>query len=488
MGASMTSDKISRGRALFPLSLSYIERYFLTDHTASYPMTSIIVAELEGELQRASFEAAWEEARKRHPMVNATARYNRITLSGVWSDAGEVPPPITWCDVEDAQATELCAPVKLPPWGWLDVLRHPGVQAWVHQGTGRSKVTFLVHHACVDGVGILAFMGDLFALYGMRTASTEESRPRLTREYDDDLLRHRQDFLVPRLSQERLLHLIKVLPGWWTEGTAFVFRKTQAIVGDRSPQDAANTDPEIPQLHFFEIDADRMKRIDAKLDPAVFSLNDLMLRDLILTLRDWNLEYPPLGKAPLRIDMPMNLRTPDQRELSAANCVSHTFLKPNPQLFDQPKRLLAEIVRLTRKMVYNRDGMMFNCWLRTGFWVPGVVQLMENAGKNFATTVLSNAGNALRTFGAKFVLADGLAVAGDVRIVRITGVPPVRFGTPAVFCVTRNYRKLSMLARTDPRLFTHGAGESLSNRFRDRLTASMDAILANGYESAIDSE
>ncbi|MDO4559245.1 MAG: hypothetical protein Q4C47_09785, partial [Planctomycetia bacterium] len=472
-------------RALFPLRLSYIERYFLTDHTVEYPMTSIISVELEGELQREPFESAWCEARKRHPMVNATARYHRITLAGVWSDAGDVAPPITWCDVDGARDTDLCAPIRLPAWGWIDLLTRPGVQAWVRQCDGRTKVTFLVHHACVDGVGILEFIGDLLAAYGMRTATPGAPKPVYTREYDDALLRDREDFLVPRLRFDGLGYILKVLPGWWVEGTKFVFRRTQALEGDRSVECTGSVDPEVPQLHFFEMDADRMKRIDAKIDPSLFSLNDLMLRDLILTLRDWNEMYPSRRSGPLRVDMPMNLRTPDQRGLSAANCVSHTFLRPSPDRFDHPGRLLAEVVRLTRKMVYERAGMMFNSWLRTGFWVPGVVQLMENAGKNFATAVLSNAGNALRTFGARFPLSDGLAVAGDVRIRRVTGVPPVRFGTPAVFCVTRNYRRLSMLGRTDPRIFTMDGGEQLTRMYQERLIRSIDGIIAHGPESAI---
>ena len=515
----MASD-ISAGsdRSLpFPLRLSYIERYFLTDHTPDYPMTSVIFAELDGELQRDPFEAAWHEARQRHPMVHATARYHWLTLAGVWNDAGDLPPPITWCDtppVNESEVTEagdgtddapaglgICDPIRLTPWGWIDLLHEPGVRAWVHQWNGRSRVTFLVHHACIDGVGILEFMGDLFAAYGMRTAALGAVRPRYTQEYDHKILRQREDFLVPRLKREGLLYTLKVMPPWVWEGCAFVLRRTLALGGDRpamerpraersrSDMDSgeeAVIDPDLPQLHFFELDAERMRRVDSLFDPSLFSLNDLMLRDMALTLWDWNERYPSRhARDPLRLDMPMNLRTPDTEGLSAANCVSHTFLKPSPQLRERPAELLAEIMHLTRRMVYHRAGMMFNSWLRTGFCMPGMTQLMENVGKNYATTVLSNAGNAIRAFGAKFPLTHGQATAGDVRIRRITGVPPVRRGTPAVFCMTRNYRRFSMLVRTDPRIFTREGGDELTRMYRQRLCDSIDSILADGVEAAI---
>lgn len=571
--------------SLFPLSLTYIERYFLADHTESYPMTSVIVTELEGELQREAFEAAWGEARVRHPMVHAIAKYNGFTLWGHWEDAGALPPPITWYTIsenvaetfdrghslhsgdsrsvdhakaESQEPLNIISPMSLTPWGWIDIRKEPGVKAWVHQGGGRCRLTFLVHHACVDGVGILEFLGDLLTAYGLRTAKEGQPPPQYLREYDDQLLKNRQWFLVPRVRRDGLFPILKRLPWQICQGIGFVFRKTLALSGDRdlskallqtetaeiaqmtemsknakvartahaasvaamgstksgaveskndneskhttNVNEAADAKPpvsdlieavkisdvdairrlsEIPQLHFFEIEAAKIRKIDAQLDPSKFSLNDLMLRDLAIVLHEWNEKYPstqPHG--PLRIDMPMDLRIPDTRTLSATNCVSHTFLRPSPSLFDKPALLLEEMVRNTQNLVRSRAGMMFNSWIQTGLAVPGVVLMMTKIGKNYATTVLSNAGNAIRTFGAKFPMENGLAVAGNVRIRRITGVPPVRLGTPVVFCVTRNYRNLSMLVRTDPRIFSREAGEEITRMFETRLRQSIDAILA----------
>ncbi len=556
---------------LFPLSLTYIERYFLADHTESYPMTSVIVTELDGELQREAFEAAWLEARRRHPMVHAIAKYNFFTLWGHWEDAGELPPPITWCTIPKTTSNcsdrknsyptdsgtladnddgptasetandkakenithdplDITSPMSLTSWGWIDIRKEPGVKAWVHQGGGRCRLTFLVHHACVDGTGILEFLGDLLTAYGIRTAKKGQPVPKYVREYDNKLLKNRQWFLVPRVRRDGLFPILRRLPSQICQGFGFVFRKTLALAGDRdlsqallqmetatttqttenaqtsenaqtvvadetenttspisdlieavkqSDVDAIRRLSEIPQLHFFEIEAAKIRKIDARLDPSKFSLNDLMLRDLAIVLHEWNEKYPSVKpNEPLRLDMPMDLRIPDTRSLSATNCVSHTFLRPTPALFDQPALLLEEMTKSTQNLVRSRAGMMFNSWIQTGLAVPGVVLMMTKIGKNYATTVLSNAGNAIRTFGAKFPMENGLAVAGDVRIRRITGVPPVRLGTPVVFCVTRNYRNLSMLVRTDPRIFSRDAGEEITRQFETRLRQSIDVILA----------
>ncbi len=79
------------------------------------------------------------------------------------------------------------------------------------------------------------------------------------------------------------------------------------------------------------------------------TLNDLLLRDLFLTVRSWQAAAgAEPGRKRLRILMPQNLRTRDDRGLPAANVMSFAFLTRRADQWRSPGACWTRFARRPR--------------------------------------------------------------------------------------------------------------------------------------------
>ena len=86
-------------------------------------------------------------------------------------------------------------------------------------------------------------------------------------------------------------------------------------------------------------------------------MNDLLLRDLFLTMEQWNRPQPKFSRRPwLRIMMPTDLRSGEDYEMPAANLTGYTFLMRTIRDCASPSELLQSIRNETALIKHRRSG------------------------------------------------------------------------------------------------------------------------------------
>ena len=141
------------------------------------------------------------------------------------------------------------------------------------------------------------------------------------------------------------------------------------------------------------------------------SVNDLLIRDLFVTLMRWNTEC---GNDPkrrnLRILMPQNLRDRDDRTLPTTNLVGFAFVTRRNQLCHRPDELLQSIGEETTLV---RQGQLSRYFLGGlgAIESAGLLPRLLRSSVCFATAVLTNLGDPQRRFITRFPrVSNGLAV------------------------------------------------------------------------------
>ena len=199
-------------------------------------------------------------------------------------------------------------------------------------------------------------------------------------------------------------------------------------------------------------------------------MNDLLLRDLFLTLNRWNCECgQQAGRRNLRILMPQNLRERVDRFLPPANLVGFAFVTRNARECADPAALVRSIHEETKAVRHGQLSRYFLGGLGA-IESAGLLQRLLRSRICFATAVLTNLGDPLRRFSTKFPRVDGALQVGNLVFERVEGVPPLRPGTHAAFCIYKSDQTLSLSLKTDSYLF--------SPSDTDRLLQMFDAQLA----------
>jgi hypothetical protein len=214
--------------------------------------------------------------------------------------------------------------------------------------------------------------------------------------------------------------------------------------------------------------ADHEQLRDAAMQQGAM-LNDLLLVELFLALRDWNVRKTGSSGRKLRVMMPTDLRTTDDYETPAVNKVAYTFLNRTPRELDRPDDLLQSIRRQTLEIKNERRGVRFADMLAGGFGVKGLMPLLLSYPFCMATTILSNVGDPSRRFTARFPRSKGRVVCGNLVLEEITGAPPLRRKTRATISAFAYNRRLTLSARCDPFTFAPADTQEFLNLYAGRL-------------------
>jgi hypothetical protein len=184
------------------------------------------------------------------------------------------------------------------------------------------------------------------------------------------------------------------------------------------------------------------------------TLNDLLLRDLLVTVLEWNTRHR--GGRPgrwLRIGLPQNLRPPRESHMPAASMMSYAFITRRSRDCLDPEALLASIRWETAVIKRWNLGLYFLGGVAFARRIPGALALSTAGRTCFATTVLTNLGDASRRFTAHFPRRAGRILVGDLVLENLIGIPPVRPKTHAVFSAFGYNGGLTLSVRCDPHVF-----------------------------------
>jgi NRPS condensation-like uncharacterized protein len=436
---------------LFPLPISPFEYYMISDERPGYPMTIPMRFELKGRIDRDAFEAALHETVDIHPLLKAVIRkVRRLGLS--WHLLEDWKTPIEWNSGEP----------KLE----LDIRKQPGLRVWVREQNEGSQVICVFHHACVDGIAVVQFVGDWLAAYARRTASDAHPAPRL-KPLDPELLRQRSHFPVELPEPIGLGTLVR-------ESLREAFRwLTRPASPLASPQDASpmeQRDDSFESLGFIwadlaAADVQRYREIASSLD---VTLNDLLIRDMFLTVKKWNHAHQS-GRSGrwLRITMPTSLRMRTHRKMPVANVISYAFLTRTDEDCNDVEDLLSGVHEETKFIRDWHVSLMFLNSISIGRRIPLLTWWMSrNERRCYSTTNLSYLGEFPRLFRARFPKTpEGKIIAGNLTLENLYGAPPVRPQTHATLALMSYLGDLGFCMRVNQTVLPMSAARDLLNAY-----------------------
>ena len=303
--------------ALFPLPLTAFERYMMDDDRADYPMTFPMKFQLSGEIHRPAFQSALDEALSRHPLL--CARVERLRRRGLCFVHGSGQRPALDWDIEGV-------PPRFPNDRAIDLSREGGTRFWVRVGNGTATLLVQFHHACCDGLGAVRFLGDLFAGYATRTAT--EGAPPTRAPLELESLRTRGEFHV---EYPKPVSLTRAVWSTLCETGKWIVRRPAplAVPGPLASETGDETEYPGIEVHRFDEHQSLVLRQIASRSRA--TVNDLLLRDLFVTMREWNEKFQSGRTEPwMQINMPQSLRARSGDAMPAANKMSYVFLTGEP--------------------------------------------------------------------------------------------------------------------------------------------------------------
>jgi len=443
---------------LLPLRLSPFERYMVEDERTAYPMTFPIVIDCQGIPDAKRTEQAFIDVLKRHPLQ--AAKLSGSGRSMEWRE-GDQLPTVHWrnCSLEDPIANSKA----------IDIRDTCPIHLQVEVDRERCRFIFYFHHAGTDGVGAFQLIGDFFALYGQSPTS---ALPAL-KPIDFSALASR---LNPRLKIPHPISRWQTLRSSWTQWSKWLTRRSVALAPSEDTGQPAQGNS---WLTSCRLSVDQWNRYREVADQFQVTTNDLFLRDLFLTLKQWN-EPHQKKKEWLRILVPTNLRNRHSLASPAANFIGYGMVMRRAAACIQSRSFLNEIGDEIKFMMKWKTGIIFVDGIGIVDHIPGLLRLLTSWNNRFATIVFSNLGEIRGRFRAKFPVAEsGDFVAGNLKLTNITGCPPVRPGTAASIAAIAYAGSCTLTAAYDAAVWTQQDANQFLILFMSKIqeTASQDGKL-----------
>lgn len=426
----------------------------LADDRSAYPMTHFIQLRLSGRLSTEAFIAATRDALDRHPLMRAIIAVRKSNRP-------------CWIEAEGMEPSFDCAPegtpIRCDGGEAIDPTREIGLRVWVRQGAERATVLMQFHHANIDGTGSYRFIGDILAGYGMRTGAAA-NRP-MYGDLDRHLLRNRtRHTLNLALGSAREFRRRALRDGW-----RVVSRMPACVAAPRGVAIPGRV-PDFPGFVTHSFDRGDHHRLRDTAFRSGVCLNDLLLRDLFLTLARWNDRHRGPGhRRPICIMMPTDLRSAEDYLMPSANMTGYTFLSRSRRDLGCPDALLKGICEQTTAIKHERIGAAWADMAYGASTVRGLLPFLLSRNLCFATAVLTNIADPSRRFTATFARANRRVICGDMVLEGMTGVPPLRRNTRAVFSSSQYGDELTISLRCDPHYFRVDDARDMLEMYRLQL-------------------
>ncbi len=452
-----TGNDLASAASLLPLEFTPFEYYYYLDDGPSYPTTFPVELHFIGELDRQRFERALTEAIQRHPLLHA-----RVDDSGRlprWVSAASEAPCLDWGPGG--------APLAYPAGGALDLRKQTGLRTWVRSGSESARVVFEFHHACCDGLAGLQFVQDFLGLY--RAASGGE--PASLRLLEPNVLRQRGAIASDGSRAPSIWGGVR--DAWYTlkVWAAILFRAPRVLAAPPRTPNSSKREPLAFDIETLSLEESSDLRQAAKRQRT--TTNDLLLRDMLLVLRSWNLEHRGPAKGRLRINVPVSVRTRAEAAMPAANRIGYGFVTATMAEANDPEQLLDVVQAETARIKNWKLALYFLGGVAFARNIPGLLPWAMRRRRSFATAVLSNVGRYVAD-PTSSKLGDPWT-CGDLTLEWIGGVPPVRPLTRAAVIVIDYAGRTSLCLRTDPHYFDAAASKKLLDQFAAQVRRTLSS-------------
>ena len=422
----------------------------LTDDRREYPMAFVIGYEFSGQIDRQAWEQAYQQALDRHPLLNASLNRRQEWVAATHRR------PIAWVEEADNLLDEAEE--------FLDLKVGPGLRVWMQPRGDRLRWIIQFHHACCDGIGAMKFQGDWLACYH---AIVRQQPPELL-TLDPTLLKSRQRprWKVPSGVTVTFWQAVR---SQVSEFYQYYIKQTQPVSKNRTslPQ----TFPGIEYTVFSKEQTDRL--INAAESQGV-QLNDLLLRDLFVTLQQWS-QLKPAGRKCWSVNMPTSLRDRTDQRMPCANVIGYAFLDAKPEECEQPDELLRVLSLRTAEIRRWNLGQLSLDGLIAMSKIPFCLRLMSSPRMCHASAVMSNLGDPTRRFYKKHPRLNGKLVYGELTLEHFFGIPPLRPLTQVVILLSSCNGQLTMSLRTDSRWFRPDETSQFLSRLQENVLRSLES-------------
>jgi hypothetical protein len=356
---------------------------------------------------------------------------------------------------------------SLPPATHLDLQREIGIRFHIQTDATASELTIQFHHACCDGLGGCMFIEDLLLAYTL--ACGDPPRQLDLRPLDPRKLRGRGRFglTFPTLLRMAPQQLVGIL-----RGQQFLTRRPVPLVPHRACLNDDTPPKGYPAVLHYVFDEESTSRCRPTAKHLGVTLNDMLVRDLFLALAEWR-SRQNIGDDDhwLRMVIPINLRTPGDHLLPAANMVGNAFLDRRGPDFGDASRLLRGIHKEMALVKRWRLGLAFIFLANVYRWLPGGLEKTIRADKCFSSCMFANLGDPFAHFPVSD--CDGRAVAGNVTLEDIDFVAPISPYSCAEVDVATYARKLGLTLHYDPRFLSGEQAANLLDTYVRRIRASI---------------
>lgn len=435
------------------------EHYMLADDRASWPMTYPAIYEFCGQIDLQALRSALRVALDRHPFLDS--RIERTATGLEWKRSSDADLAAT----EDAGGGPMdrrLDPFTERPFRWRWVAGNDQISG--STGGAPGKLMLVFHHAAVDGIGGLMFVGDWLAAYDQLVCPQRGTRLRSV-DVDSLLTRGRAAVAKDNQAQKRGLGI----GGIAREISRFFFRRVTPLASP--PAVSAEPVDLLYSVTLSVAESDALRRVADRLG---VTLNDVAMCDLLRNLRGWNQRYGASGRW-YRITMPVNLRDRAQLKMPAANRIGYAIIDRDMNRWvDDPDGLLQSLA--AEHAVIRGDGLAasFLAVLSGAGRIPGGMRLLTRQRGCVTTAVFSNVGDPTRRFISKLPSIDGQLVAGDLKLAGISGGPPTRSGTPAAFLLTQYRGQIRLVVTVSPECLGREQAEQLVGGWRAMLLTTLE--------------
>jgi len=450
------------------LRLNAFERYMWADDQAAHPMSFFVQVSYAGRVDESTLAGALDQTLPRHPLLRARVAGSREQdLTWVAS-----PDPRPFLEFSDATV-----PMRFPGGYRIDLREENGLRIWVRRRVDGGLIRFQFHHSCCDGVAANQFIDELLRVYDHVAGG-----------------RVGDEVSLPAVDFASLPRRNRFGANWWDWlGRRFVDLWGMVIgppiflLGRPTPlqtRDACEQQEQrggvVPDLVTWRFSAAQFAGLLAKAHASRVTLNDLLLRDVFLSLHAWNLDHDSRLKHELiRVMVPFDLRGREHQGLSAVNIVGMANLDRRFRWpWHRNPRWLLRGIRLETSFL--KRFRIVTCFARV-IWVAGGLlgglHRFLRPGRCLASCVVSNLGRIY--VDTPLLRRDGKLVAGELTVDAVDTAPPVRDGSGAALTFYTYAGQLSVSLNFDPCRFRRPTAEQLLRHIVARIERTSDApILA----------
>ena len=433
-----------------PLPLTPFEEYLLEEDRPDYPCWIIVKFHISGKFERAAMQGALDQTLVRNPLLRSVVKRQGRRL--FWQELPDWKLPIEWMlgPLPDAW----------PKWRKLDIFQEPGFRLMLVEFESGTEMIFHVHHAIVDGKALRDVLYDLLNFY-----SIAKGHPVPIPEFKPEIFHNRN-----RLG-ETWIERLKTLPSQvlgMRITLLFLKRKIATLALEPRMPVQASLPPEYPALVSRRLPDTLFRKVRDEAMKLKVTVNDLLIRDLFFSLGEWwHWQNKGAPEDWVRVVLPVDMRKPVDRFLSAANITSIVSLDRRMRSLDNRERLLTR--------AHEDMNWVKHRGLRFAFWTMlRLCRLRSNGIRRHSqregcqgTIIFANhcqliTRSPLRNKQRKMEVPG--AVLEDMTL-----VSPIRPGTTAALVIGTYAGNLLADLHYDPRYHTEAQAEKLLQIFIDHL-------------------